>query len=228
MKSPFASLNWGVYSPTSPYIFTVSINGAGSSLTEREPVYLWSNPTQVYTDFASAFENLFQRAASQMDNRAEWFFDNFDTMGMTIEEISDELGVPTNETLTVFDLQGFYNEAPRQAKFTLFSSGHQSSSQPSPHLDYVTFRTVCTQVWERLSEITQFDSWQDYQNILRRRVSESERERLNQSFATFIELIPARNLWKVIEFKSEFYDEYYSSAVRVTLEILPRNLEGRK
>ena len=224
MKSPFASLNWGVHSPTSPYIFTVATNGAGSSHDVHESVYLWSHPMQVYTDFASAFEHLFQRAAGQMDNRAEWFFDNFDTTGMTIEEVSDELGVPTNETLTVFDLQGFYNEAPRQAKMTVFSSGHQSGESPLDN--YVTFRTVCTHVWARLSEITQFESWEDYQNILRRRVSKSERERLNQSFAAFIELIPARNLWKVIQFSGEFDDDFYSSAVRVTLEILPRNMEG--
>ena len=90
----------------------------------------------------------------------------------------------------------------------------------------VAFRTVCNQVWARLSEITQFESWQDYQNILRRRVSESERERLNQAFAAFIELIPAMNLWKAIEFNGEFDDDFYSSAVRVNLEILPRNMEG--
>ena len=224
MKSPFASLNWGVHSPTPPYIFTVSTNGAGSSVEEvDEPVYLWSHPTQVYTDFASAFENLFQRAAGQMDNRAEWFFDNFDTTGMTVEEISNELGVPTDETVTVFDLQGFYNEAPRRAKLNVFSSSGIEMYRTEPS---VAFRTVCNQVWARLSEITQFESWQDYQNILRRRVSESERERLNQAFVAFIELIPAMNLWKAIEFNGEFDDDFYSSAVRVNLEILPRNMEG--
>ena len=111
MKSPFASLNWGVHSST-PYVFIVSLNGASAG--GDEPAYSWSQPTQVYTDFASAFENLFQRAASQMDNRAEWFFENTSS-GMTMEEISEELGVPSTETPSVFDLQGFYNEAQRRA-----------------------------------------------------------------------------------------------------------------
>ena len=44
-------------------MFTVSLYGASAS--RDEPAYLWSQPMQVYTDFASAFENLFQRAASQ-------------------------------------------------------------------------------------------------------------------------------------------------------------------
>lgn len=233
MKSPFASLNWGVYSPTSPYIFTVSLNGAGRG-DSSDSVYLWSHPTQVYTDFASAFENLFQRAAGQMDNRVEWFFDNFDTEadgGMSIEEITDELGIPLNETLTIFDLQGFYNEAPQRAKIIIYSYNSSTGVISGTELqgeEQVTFRRVCNQVWTQLSEITQFHSWQDYQSILRRRVSESERERLNQAFVAFIELIPPMNLWKAIEFRSEFEDEYYSSQVNATLEILPRNLEGRK
>ena len=50
-----------------------------------------------------------------MDNRAEWFFDNYNTMGMTMEEITGELGVPSTETPSVFDLQGFFNEAQRRA-----------------------------------------------------------------------------------------------------------------
>ena len=61
MKSPFASLNWGVHS-SAPYVFTVSTNGAGAG--RDEPAYLWSQPMQVYTDFASAFENLFQGQTS--------------------------------------------------------------------------------------------------------------------------------------------------------------------
>jgi len=55
MKSPFASLNWGVHS-AAPYVFTVSLNGASAS--RDEGAYLWTQPTRVYTDFASAFENL--------------------------------------------------------------------------------------------------------------------------------------------------------------------------
>ena len=49
-----------------------------------------------------------------MDNRAEWFFENTPS-GMTMEDISEELGVPSTETPSVFDLQGFYNEAQRRA-----------------------------------------------------------------------------------------------------------------
>ena len=229
MKSPFASLNWGVYSP-SPYIFTVSLNGASGG-DSSDSVYLWSHPTQVYTDFASAFENLFQRAAGQMDNRVEWFFENSNAEDMSFEEITDEIGMPLNEPPTIFDLQGFYNEAPRRAKIIIYSYNSSTGVISGTELqgeEQVTFRRVCNQVWTRLSEITQFHSWQDYQSILRRRVSESERERLNQAFVAFIELIPPMNLWKAIEFRSEFDDDYYSSQVNATLEILPRNLEGRK
>ena len=46
MKSPFASLNWGVHS-AAPYVFTVSL--ASASASRHEPAYLWSQPTQVYT-----------------------------------------------------------------------------------------------------------------------------------------------------------------------------------
>ena len=223
MKSPFASLNWGVHS-AAPYVFTVSLYGASAS--RDEPAYLWSQPMQVYTDFASAFENLFQGAASQMDNRAEWFFDNYNTMGMTMEEISQELlGVPSTETPSVFDLQGFYNEAQRRANIGVPPPNPQAA-MGGVGRGYRNFRAVCDTVWNRLSQLTEFESWDDYRNILRRTVSNAEREQLNQAFETYVELIPPMNLKTVVTFRTEYYDDYFSTDTRLYLNLLPRNLEG--
>ena len=221
MKSPFASLNWGVHS-AAPYVFTVSLYGASAS--RDEPAYLWSQPMQVYTDFASAFENLFQRAASQMDNRAEWFFENTPS-GMTMEDISEELGVPSTETPSVFDLQGFYNEAQRRANMGVPSLPNISVSNRVSE-EYRNFRVVCDTVWNRLSQLTEFESWDDYRNILRRTVSNAEREQLNQAFETYVELIPPMNLKTVVTFRTEYYDDYFSTDTRLYLTLLPRNLEG--
>lgn len=218
MKSPFASLNWGVHS-AAPYVFTVSL--ASASASRNEPAYLWSQPTQVYTDFASAFESLFQRAASQMDNRAEMFFENTSS-GMTMEELSEELGVPSTETPSVFDLQGFYNEAQRRAKIGVPLNNDYTLGS----VEYRNFRVVCETVWNRLSQLTEFESWDDYRNILRRTVSNAERERLNQAFETYVELIPPRNLQNVLTFRTEYYDDYFSNDTRLYLTLLPRNLEG--
>ena len=218
MKSPFASLNWGVHSST-PYVFIVSLNGASAG--RDEPAYSWSQPTQVYTDFASAFENLFQRAASQMDNRAEWFFENTSS-GMTMEEISEELGVPSTETPSVFDLQGFYNEAQRRANIGVPLNNDYTLGT----VEYRNFRVVCETVWNRLSQLTEFESWNDYRNILRRTVSDAEREQLNQAFETYVELIPPMNLKTVVTFRTEYYDDYFSTDTRLHLTLLPRNLEG--
>jgi len=219
MKSPFASLNWGVHS-SAPYVFIVSL--ASASASRDEPAYLWSQPTQVYTDFASAFENLFQRAASQMDNRAEWFFENTSS-GMSMEELSEELGVPSTETASVFDLQGFYNQAQRRANIGI---PLENSQQPSE--EYRNFRAVCVTVWNRLSQLTEFESWDDYRNILRRTVSNAEREQLNQAFEDYVELIPPMNLKTVVSFRTEYYDDYseFSNDTRMYITLLPRNLEG--
>ena len=225
MKSPFASLNWGVHS-SAPYVFTVTLNGASAG--SDEPAYLWTQPMQVYTDFASAFENLFQRAASQMDNRAEWFFDNTSS-GMTMEEISEELGVPSTETPSVFDMQGFYNEASRRANIGFPKSNKSVINQLTsrrPSKEYRNFRTVCETVWNRLSQLTEFESWDDYRNILRRTVSNAEREQLNQAFENYVEFIPPMNLKTLVSFRTEYYDDYFSTDARLYLTLLPRNLEG--
>ena len=71
MKSPFASLNWGVFQPTSSYILILTRVGAGGGMDSETSLY--GKHTWIYTTFASAFEKLFQQAAQQMDNRAEWF-----------------------------------------------------------------------------------------------------------------------------------------------------------
>ena len=220
MKSPFASLNWGVHS-AAPYVFTVSLYGASAG--RDEPAYLWSQPMQVYTDFASAFENLFQRAASQMDNRAEWFFENT-SAGMSMEDISEELGVPSTETPSVFDLQGFYNEAQRRANIGVPLNNNSPTGAVSE--DYRNFRVVCETVWNRLSQLTEFESWDDYRNILRRTVSNAEREQLNQAFERYVELIPPMNLKTVLSFRTEYYDDYFSTDTRMYITLLPRDLEG--
>jgi len=221
MKSPFASLNWGVHS-SAPYVFTVSLTGASAS--RDEAAYLWTQPMQVYTDFASAFENLFQRAAGQMDNRAEWFFDNTSS-GLSMEEISEELGVPSTETPSVFDLQGFYNEAQRRANIGIPHPIPQAAMGGVTE-DYRNFRVVCETVWNRLSQLTEFETWDDYRNILRRTVSNAEREQLNQAFEEYVELIPPKNLKTVLSFRTEYYDDYYSSDTRMYVTLLPRDLEG--
>ena len=91
---------------------------------------------------------------------------------------------------------------------------------------YRNFRAVCDTVWNRLSQLTEFESWDDYRNILRRTVSNAEREQLNQAFETYVELIPPMNLKTVVTFRTEYYDEYFSTDTRLYLNLLPRNLEG--
>jgi len=220
MKSPFASLNWGVHS-AAPYVFTVSLNGASAS--RDEGAYLWTQPTRVYTDFASAFENLFQRAAGQMDNRAEMFFENTPP-GLSMEEISEELGVPSTETPSVFDIQGWYNEASRRANLGVPLNNNSPTGAVSE--DYRNFRVVCETVWNRLSQLTVFETWDDFRNILRRTVSNEEREQLNQAFERYVELIPPRNLQNVLSFRTEYYDDYFSNDTRMYVTLLPRDLEG--
>ena len=219
MKSPFASLNWGVHS-SAPYVFTVSLNA--STASRDDGAYLWTQPTRVYTDFASAFENLFQRAAGQMDNRAEMFFENTPP-GLSMEEISEELGVPSTETPSVFDIQGWYNEAARRANIEIPLENSQIG-QPSE--EYRNFRAVCETVWNRLSQLTEFETWDDYRNIVRRTVSNAEREQLNQAFEDYVELIPPMNLKTVVSFRTEYYDDYFSTDTRMYVTLLPRDLEG--
>ena len=74
MKSPFASLNWGVFQPESGYVLILTKIAASGGMDSETTMY--GKNTKIYTTFASAFEQLFQQSAQQMDNRVEWFLEN--------------------------------------------------------------------------------------------------------------------------------------------------------
>ena len=101
MKSPFASLNWGVLQPESSYILLITQISASGGMDSETTLY--GKNTKVYTTFASAFEQLFQQAAQQMDDRAEWFLENIDEEIISGDDIANELGL--DGAATIFDLQ---------------------------------------------------------------------------------------------------------------------------
>lgn len=219
MNSPFASLNWGVFQPTSSYILILTQVGASGGMDSETSLY--GKSTTVYTTFASAFEKLFQQAAQQMDNRAEWFLENIDEGIISGDDIVNELGL--DRAATIFDLQGYYNEAPQTAELTIFSilGGEYIDNPQKP------FRQLCRNVWARLSKLESFRTWDDYRALTRRTLTDSEREKLNQAFEQFIDLIPHMNLKGIMSFKTEFSDDYYSSETQINIDLLPRNMEGR-
>lgn len=219
VKSPFAALNWGVFQPESGYIVLLKISSASGGMDSDTSLY--GTTSKVYTTFATAFEKLFQLAAKQMDNRVEWFLESMETQSMTMSDISNELGL--DRTPSIFDLQGYYNEAPQTAELTLFSIyDHEYIDNPQK-----PFRQLCRDVWNRLSKLQSFATWNDYQALTRRTLTDSEREQLNQAFEQVIDLIPPMNLKGIMSFQTEFVDDYYSSETQINLELLPRNMEGR-
>ena len=216
MKSPFASLNWGVFQPESNYVLLLrEISASGGSDSETS---LYGPVTNVYTTFASAFEEVFQRAAAQMDNRVEWFFESEGLQNMTMFVVADQLGLGENDVPSIFDLQGFYNEAPQTAKLEIWANPHSTTAE---------LRALCLPIWNRLSKLENFRNWDDYLAITRRTLTDSEREQLNQAFEMWIESVPSMNIMQVMSFRTEFLDDYYSSETQITLELLPRNMEGR-
>ena len=220
MKSPFASLNWGVFQPESGYVLILTQIAASGGMDSETTLY--GKNTKVYTTFASAFERLFQQAAQQMDNRAEWFLENIDEGIISGDDIANESGLA--RAATIFDLQGYYNEAPQTADLTIFFSqdttvGVGNSQTP--------FRQLCRDVWARLSKLERFAEWDDYRVLTRRTLTDTEREQLNQAFERFIDLIPPMNLKGIMSFKTEFLDDYYSSETQINIDLLPRNMEGR-
>jgi len=219
MKSPFASLNWGVFQPESGYILLLNKMSAGGGMDSETSLY--GGNFNVYTTFASAFEKLFQQAAQQMDNRVEWFLESMETESMTVSDISNELGL--DRAPSIFDLQGYYNEAPQTADLTIFSIHDNQYIDNSQ----TPFRQLCRDVWNRLSKLESFINWDDYRDLTRRTLTDSERVQLNQAFELFIDLIPPMNLNNIMSFKTEFLDDYYSSETQITLTLLPRNMEGR-
>lgn len=219
MKSPFASLNWGVFQPESGYVVLLNKMSAGGGRDSETSLY--GGDFNVYTNFASAFETLFQQAAQQMDNRVEWFLENMETQSMTMSDISNELGL--DRAPSIFDLQGYYNEAPQTADLTIFSIHNNQYIDNSQ----TPFRQLCRDVWNRLSKLESFINWDDYRDLTRRTLTDSERVQLNQAFELFIDLIPPMNLNNIMSFTTEFLDDYYSSETQITLTLLPRNMEGR-
>ena len=221
MKSPFASLNWGVLQPESSSILLITQISASGGMDSETTLY--GKNTKVYTTFASAFEQLFQQAAQQMDNRAEWFLENIEYLNsLSSDDIANELGL--DRAATIFDLQGYYNEAAQTAKLNIFHDSHYSI--PSEQ-EYKSFRQLCRNVWKRLSKLESFAVWDDYRTLTRRTLTDTEREQLNQTFERFIDLIPPMNLTGIITFNLEFLDDYYSSETKIYIDLLPRNMEGR-
>ena len=222
VKSPFAALNWGVFQPESGYVVLLNKMSASGGMDSETSLY--GGDFNVYTNFASAFEKLFQQAAQQMDNRVEWFLENMETQSMTMSDISNELGL--DRAPSIFDLQGYYNEAPQTAHLTTFFGPVWPVSLCGT-TEQLEFRQLCNNVWNRLSKLESFINWDDYRDLTRRTLTDSERVQLNQAFELFIDLIPPMNLNNIMSFKTEFDDDYYSSETRITLTLLPRNMEGR-
>tara|TARA_R110000824_G_scaffold401372_1_gene611914 strand:+ start:1013 stop:1642 length:630 start_codon:yes stop_codon:yes gene_type:complete len=208
MKSPFASLNWGVFQPESGYVLILTKIAASGGMDSETTMY--GKNTKIYTTFASAFEQLFQQSAQQMDNRVEWFLENTNQ-----SHIANELGL--DRAPTIFDLQGYYNEAPQTADLTIFDKSKRGR----------TIRQLCRDVWARLSKLDNFTHWDNYRALTRRTLTDSERNQLNQAFEGFIDLTPSMNLTGIMSFKTEFLDDYYSSETQINIDLLPRNLEGR-
>ena len=220
MKSPFASLNWGVFQPESGYVLILTQIAASGGMDSETTLY--GKNTKVYTTFASAFEQLFQQAAQQMDNRVEWFLENIDEEIISGDDIANELGL--DRAATIFDLQGYYNEAAQTAKLNISNNTQQ---YPPISQEYKSFHQLCRNVWKRLSKLERFAVWDDYRTLTRRTLTDTEREQLNQTFERFIDLIPPMNLTGIITFNLEFLDDYYSSETKIYIDLLPRNMEGR-
>ena len=219
VKSPFAALNWGVFQPESGYVVLLNKMSASGGMDSETSLY--GGDFNVYTNFASAFEKLFQQAAQQMDNRVEWFLESMETQSMTMSDISNELGL--DRAPSIFDLQGYYNEAPQTAHLTTFFDPVSLCGTT----EQLEFRQLCNNVWNRLSKLESFINWDDYRDLTRRTLTDSERVQLNQAFELFIDPFPPMNLNNIMSFKTEFDDDYYSSETRITLTLLPRNMEGR-
>jgi len=221
MKSPFASLNWGVHTPELPYVFIITNTTANSNSrleSEEDYLYLNSKSLNFYTSFAGAFQAAFNQSASLMDNRAE----------IWVEEGNQSLYTSPE---SIFDIQGFYNEAPRTATVTfpnlniLLPLSLRTQGMTSPINNLIV---ISKNIWNYLSSLSNgLNTWEDFTRLKTQKLTETQRENLNTASATVIETLPDMNPYKLMEFTLIYEDEYYLSESRVTIHIMPRNLEGR-
>ena len=179
-------------------------------------LYLNSKSLNFYTSFAGAFQAAFNQSASLMDNRAE----------MWVEEGQESLYTSPE---SIFDIQGFYNEAPRTATVTfLTDAAFPNTNMQYDHSIHFPARQHCHNIWNYLSSLSNgLNTWEDFTRLSNQKLTETQRETLNTASATVIETLPDMNPYKLMEFTLIYEDENYLSESRVTIHIMPRNLEGR-
>ncbi len=216
MKSPFASLNWGVHTPELPYVFIITNTTANSNSrleSEEDYLYLNSKSLNFYTSFAGAFQAAFNQSASMMDNRAE----------MWVEEGNQSLYTSPE---SIFDIQGFYNEAPRTATVTFPNLNillPLSISSPINNLIVIS-----KNIWNYLSSLSNgLNTWEDFTRLKNQKLTENQRENLNTASATVIETLPDMNPYKLMEFTLVYEDDYYLSESRVTIHIIEHEISVR-
>ena len=214
MKSPFASLNWGVHTPELHYVFIIT-----NTMADRGGygghLYLNSKPLNFYTSFAGAFQAAFNQSASLMDNRAE----------MWVEQGQESLYTSPE---SIFDIQGFYNDAPRTATVTFLTDVSILFWDTITGEMLDIGRQHCHNIWNYLSSLSNgLNTWEDFTRLSNQKLTETQRETLNTASATVIETLPDMNPYKLMEFTLIYEDENYLSESRVTIHIMPRNLEGR-
>ena len=210
MKSPFASLNWGVHPPDSPYVFIITNMTTGSDGVENDEEYLHlhSNSLKFYTSFAGAFQAAFNQSASMMGNRAE----------MWVEEGNQSYYTSPQ---SIFDIQGFYNEAPRTATVTFLGNLAEYNIVE-------VAREHWYNIWNYLSSLSNgLNTWEDFRRLINQELTETQRDTLNTESATVIETLPDMNSYTLLEFSTKYKDDYYRQESRVTIQIMPRNMEGR-
>ena len=211
MKSPFASLNWGVHPPDSPYVFIITNITTGSDGVENDEEYLHlhSKSLKFYTSFAGAFQAAFNQSASMMGNRAEMWVEEGNQSYYTSPE-------------SIFDIQGFYNEAPRTATVIFLTDAAFVNS------GWPLARDHCYNIWNYLSSLSNgLNTWEDFRRLINQELTETQRDTLNTASATVIETLPDMNSYTLLEFSTEYKDDYYLQESRVTIQIMPRNMEGR-
>ena len=89
-------------------------------------------------------------------------------------------------------------------------------------------REHCYNIWNYLSSLSNgLNTWEDFRRLINQELTETQRDTLNTESATVIETLPDMNSYTLLEFSTEYKDEYYLQESRVTIQIMPRNMEGR-
>jgi hypothetical protein len=154
MRSPFASLNWGVHqSDSARFLVAHTVGGYYDDSS-----YLYQHKPECFISLSSAVQAAFKLSCNSLSRRAELLMDMLDADDWEIS------GMFTEPFTNIFQIQTFHNESPNPIQLSLIG--------------------YLQEVWAELSqlEIGEVQTWEDYLKIRNRKLSTVQKNFIDQSF----------------------------------------------